>query len=84
MFARDPTVQIGSAFAEMVSGHDPLISELHCGIDEQAGAIVLTDLGSRTGVFVRVDGEEELGHGDELLVGRTRLVVDLTSATSRR
>jgi hypothetical protein len=34
-------------------------------------------MGSRTGVFVRVRGEQELGHGDELLIGRTRLVVDL-------
>ena len=76
--ARDTTVQIGSAFGEMVFKHDPLISELHCGIDEQAGIIVLTDLDSRTGVFVRIEGEQEVAHGDELLIGRTRLVVDLT------
>ena len=41
-----------------------------------AGTVVITDLGSRTGVFVRVRGEQELSHGDELLIGRTRLVVD--------
>jgi pSer/pThr/pTyr-binding forkhead associated (FHA) protein len=76
--ARDTTVQIGSAFGEMVFKHDPLISELHCGIDEQAGIIVLTDLESRTGVFVRIEGEQEVAHGDELLIGRTRLVVDLS------
>jgi hypothetical protein len=76
IMARGTTVQIGSAFGEMVFPHDPLISELHCGVDEQAGMIVLTDLGSRTGVFVRIEGEQELVHGDELLVGRTRLLVD--------
>ena len=46
-------------------------------IEEQAGTVVLTDLRSRTGVFVRIRGEQELSHGDEMLVGRTRLVVDL-------
>jgi len=53
------------------------VNEQHCLIEEQAGTVVLTDMGSRTGVFVRVRGEQELGHGDELLIGRTRLVVDL-------
>ena len=43
----------------------------------RAGAVVLTDLGSRTGVFVRIRGEQELSQNDELLVGRTRLMVDL-------
>jgi pSer/pThr/pTyr-binding forkhead associated (FHA) protein len=55
-----------------------LVGEQHCLIEEQAGTVVITDLGSRTGVFVRVRGEHELNHGDELLIGRTRLVVDLT------
>jgi hypothetical protein len=27
---------------------------------------------------VRIKGEQELVHGDELLVGRTRLLVELT------
>jgi hypothetical protein len=29
-------------------------------------------------VFVRIRGQQELLHGDELLAGRTRLVVDLS------
>ena len=47
-----------------------------------AGAMVLTDLGTRTGVFVRIRGEQELAHGDELLIGRTRLVVDLARSAA--
>lgn len=74
--ARGTTLQIGSAWGDMVL-RDPLVSEQHCLVDEQAGVILLTDLGSRTGVFVRVQGETRLAHGDELLIGRTRLVVDL-------
>jgi hypothetical protein len=78
--ARGNTLQIGSAVGDLVFPDDPLVGEQHCLIEEQAGSVVLTDLGSRTGVFVRIRGEQELVHGDELLVGRTRLVVDLTAS----
>jgi pSer/pThr/pTyr-binding forkhead associated (FHA) protein len=77
--ARGNTLQIGSAIGDLVFPDDPLVGEQHCVIEEQAGTVVLTDLTSRTGVFVRIRGEQELGHGDELLVGRTRLVVDLSA-----
>ena len=58
---------------------DTLVSEQHCLIEEQAGSVLLTDLGSRTGVFVRIKGEQELVAGDELLVGRTRLSLELVA-----
>ncbi|HYQ45926.1 MAG TPA: FHA domain-containing protein [Polyangiaceae bacterium] len=78
--ARGNTLQVGSAIGDLVFPDDPLVGEQHCLIEEQAGTVVITDLGSRTGVFVRVRGEQELTHGDELLIGRTRLVVDLTQS----
>ncbi len=80
--SRGNTLQVGAAVGDLVFPDDPLVSEQHCLIEEQAGSVVLTDLGSRTGVFVRVRGEQVLTHGDELLVGRTRLVVDTTPATA--
>jgi hypothetical protein len=78
--SRGNTFQVGSAIGDIVFPDDPLVAEQHCLVEEQAGTIMLTDLGSRTGVFVRVRGEQELHHGDELLIGRTRLVVDLSVA----
>jgi FHA domain len=81
--ARGNTLQVGSAVGDMVFFDDPLVAEQHCLIEEHAGAVVLTDLSSRTGVFVRIRGEQELAHGDELLVGRTRLVVDLAASSAR-
>ena len=78
--AHGNTLQIGSSLGDLVFGNDPLVSEQHCLVEEQAGVIVLVDLGSRTGVFVRIKGVQELVHGDELLVGRTRLVLDLATA----
>ncbi|HEX8790724.1 MAG TPA: FHA domain-containing protein [Polyangiaceae bacterium] len=77
VLARGTTLQIGSAYGDFVFPSDPLVSEQHCLIEEQAGTILLTDLGSRTGVFVRIKGEQELVQGDEVLVGRTRMNVEI-------
>jgi hypothetical protein len=76
VLARGTTLQIGSSYGDFVFPSDPLVSDQHCLIEEQAGTILLTDLGSRTGVFVRIKGEQELIDSDELLVGRTRLMVE--------
>ncbi|MEB2313079.1 MAG: FHA domain-containing protein [Sorangiineae bacterium] len=80
IIARGNTLQIGSAIGDLLFPDDPLVAEQHCVVEEQAGSVVLTDLTSRTGVFVRIRGTQELAHGDELLVGRTRLVVDTSAA----
>jgi hypothetical protein len=79
VLARGTTLQIGSQYGDFVFPSDPLVSEQHCLIEEQAGSILLTDLGSRTGVFVRIKGEQELLGNDELLVGRTRMMIDRLS-----
>ncbi|WP_394837180.1 FHA domain-containing protein [Pendulispora rubella] len=81
--ARGGMVQIGSAIGDIVCPNDPLLSEQHCVLEEQAEVVVLTDLDSRTGVFVRLQGEGELLDGDEILVGRTRLLVDLSPWEAR-
>ena len=75
--ARGTTLIVGKTVADLVIARDPLVDDQHCLVEEQAGVVVLTDLGSRTGVFVRVKGEHPLAQGDEILIGRTRLMVDL-------
>ena len=77
--ARGTTMQIGSAIGDFVFTADPLVDDQHCLIEEQAGSIVLTDIGSRTGVFVRIKGEQELVAGDEIIVGRTRLQLEIVN-----
>lgn len=74
--ARGTTMQIGSAIGDFVFTADPLVEDQHCLVEEQAGSIVLSDLGSRTGVFVRIKGEQELLDGDEIIVGRTRMALE--------
>ncbi len=78
--ARGNTLQIGSAMGDLLFPDDPLVAPQHCLVEEQAGTVVLTDLGTRTGVFVRLRGRQEVVHGDELMLGRTRLVIDLSGA----
>jgi pSer/pThr/pTyr-binding forkhead associated (FHA) protein len=78
--ARGNALQIGSAIGDLVFSDDPLVASQHCVIEEQAGTVVLTDLESRTGIFVRIRGEQQLAHGDELLIGRTHLLVDLSAS----
>lgn len=75
--ARGTTMQIGSAIGDFVFTADPLVEDQHCLVEEQAGSIVLSDLGSRTGVFVRIKGEQELLGGDEIIVGRTRMALEV-------
>ena len=77
VLARGTTLQIGSTYGDFVFPADPLVGDQHCLVEEQAGAILLSDLGSQTGVFVRIKGEQELIAGDELLVGRTKLLVKI-------
>lgn len=85
--ARGTTLQIGRMLDyanDLVFARDPLVAPYHCIIEEQAEAFVLTDLGlnsmhgQHSGVFVRVSGRYLLAHGSELLIGRTRLLVDLS------
>jgi hypothetical protein len=80
--ARETLLQIGSALEyanDMVLSNDPLVSKYHCVIEEQAEVFVLTDLGAKSGVFVRVNGRQALATGDQILVGRTRLLVDVNA-----
>lgn len=77
VLARGTTLQIGSTHGDFIFPADPLVGDQHCLVEEQAGAILVTDLGAQTGVFVRIKGEQELVHGDELLVGRTRMIVEI-------
>ncbi|MEO7328695.1 MAG: FHA domain-containing protein, partial [Minicystis sp.] len=83
--ARETLLQIGSALEyanDLVLVGDPLVARYHATVEEQAEVYVLTDLGAKSGVFVRVTGRHLLTHGDEILVGRTRLLVDLKSHAS--
>jgi hypothetical protein len=75
--AQGNALQIGSAVGDLVFAEDPLVAHQHCVVEEQAGVVLLSDLNSRSGVFVRVQGRCALQDADEILIGRTRLRLSL-------
>lgn len=57
---------------------DGQVSRVHAVLERLGGAWSVRDVSSRNGTFVngsRVSGEARLGHGDEIRVGRTRIVL---------
>lgn len=64
--------------------HDRLVSQVHAAIEPLGGGWCVRDLGSRNGTLLggeRLVGDRVLRHGDELLLGQTRVVFrsDLSS-----
>lgn len=56
--------------------HDRLVSQLHAVIEPIGGGWCVRDLGSRNGTHLggdRILGDRALRHGDELLLGQTRI-----------
>jgi pSer/pThr/pTyr-binding forkhead associated (FHA) protein len=71
-------VTIGRSGGNDVSlPHDKAVSGLHAVLEQVAGGWCVQDVGSRNGTFVRgerIFGMRALRHGDDLGVGRTKLV----------
>ncbi len=56
---------------------DPFISGHHAQVSSENRYIRLTDLGSKNGTFLRVNGERELVHGDYVFIGQQLLRVEI-------
>jgi len=56
---------------------DPFISGRHAELRLSGGVLSVTDLGSRNGTFVRVNGEQVLKHGDYVFLGQQLLRVEI-------
>lgn len=72
------TVTIGKAATNVVSiDHDATVSRLHAVLEYHGSAWSLRDIGSRNGTYVngeKVAGERVLRSGDEMRIGKSRLV----------
>lgn len=67
-----------SAGNDIVLSDDSQVSRVHAVLERFAGIWSVRDVSSRNGTFVngsRVAGEARLGPGDELRIGRTRIVL---------
>lgn len=70
---------------DVVLADDGQVSRVHAVLERLAGSWSVRDVSSRNGTFVngtRVSGEARIGPGDELRIGRTRVVVRGDRATS--
>ncbi len=78
--ARSVGLQIGREGGDLNFPSDLYMSASHCKIEESGGKLMLTDLGSRNGTYVRLKNERELAHGDYIFIGRKLLRVEITAA----
>ncbi len=78
--ARGSSLQIGREGGDLNFPSDLYMSASHCKLEDAGGKLVLTDLNSRNGTYVRLKAERELGHGDYLFIGRKLLRVEITAA----
>ncbi|MFQ5411309.1 MAG: FHA domain-containing protein [Phycisphaerae bacterium] len=65
---------------------DPKVGRKHFQIRKRDAQFVVVDFHSKNGVFVngaKITGEHPLNHGDELLVGDTRMTFELTDERDR-
>ncbi|MBA3459907.1 MAG: FHA domain-containing protein [Deltaproteobacteria bacterium] len=71
------SVVVGREGNDINFPEDPFISGRHAEIRTSAGMLSVTDLGSRNGTFVRVNGEQVLRHGDYVFLGQQLLRVEI-------
>jgi pSer/pThr/pTyr-binding forkhead associated (FHA) protein len=75
--AHSDVVTLGREDNDINFPDDPFISGHHAQVAWQHGGMTLTDLGSKNGTFVRIDGERELAHGDYVFMGQQLLRVEI-------
>jgi len=71
------TVRMGREGNDLDFPDDPFISGHHAQVAWESGRLVLTDLGSKIGTFVRIAGEKQLAHGDYVFMGQQLLRVEI-------
>jgi pSer/pThr/pTyr-binding forkhead associated (FHA) protein len=63
-------MHIGRERGDVIFPEDGYVSGLHCRIHHDGSSVVLTDVGSSNGTFVRVRGERKVANGELLLMGQ--------------
>ena len=75
--APSDVVSIGREGNDINFPDDPFISGHHAQISYQGGRVVLTDLNSKNGTFLRAVSEQPLKHGDYVFMGQQLLRVEI-------
>jgi pSer/pThr/pTyr-binding forkhead associated (FHA) protein len=74
--SRDGALTLGRESCDLNFPLDPFLSPSHARVELASGRLLLTDLGTRNGTYVRVR-ERELQDGDYVFIGRKLLRVEL-------
>jgi pSer/pThr/pTyr-binding forkhead associated (FHA) protein len=61
---------LGRSRADLKFPKDGWVSGIHCQLMPVAGQVMLVDLKSSNGTFLRIRGLRPLAHGDALLMGQ--------------
>lgn len=71
-------LRIGRVTGDVLLADDPFVSGRHCALHLHEGEVILQDLGSSNGTFLRIPSgsEHQLRRGDTLRVGRNILRVE--------
>lgn len=69
--------RIGREVGDILLTNDGFISANHCALAYADGRVLLRDLGSSNGTYVRIRGERELRDDDFVLVGNQMMRVEL-------
>ena len=63
-------MHLGRERGDIIFPDDGYVSGLHCNIHGEGGRVILTDVGSSNGTFIRVQGEQTVKNGALLLMGQ--------------
>ncbi len=75
--AQKPEVSVGREENDIDFPDDPFISGHHAQLALDGGKLTLTDLDSKNGTFLRINGERSLKHGDYVFMGQQLLRVEI-------
>ncbi|MEM9489429.1 MAG: FHA domain-containing protein [Myxococcota bacterium] len=75
--SRKPAISIGRESNDINFPDDPFISGQHARLTLHEGQLTLTDLDSKNGTFLRINGEQVLRHGDYVFMGQQLLRVEI-------
>ena len=78
-FVRGNAIEIGREMCDINFPDDRFISGRHCRLDFTPEGVTVADLQSRNGTYVKVQGQQELRHGDYLFLGKQLLRVEITT-----
>lgn len=71
------SVSLGREGNDINFPDDPFISGRHAELRLSGGVLSVTDLGSRNGTFIRINGARVLKHGDYVFLGQQLLRVEI-------